>query len=83
MIQVPSNSNIALLIHMIERSGEPEAIEMWIISALIEYAEACLAIDVNKLSSKSEKNMAANMQKIAFDFIKTIEMKHPKDKNLH
>lgn len=81
-MQIPNNSNIALLVHLINRAEDSEAMEFWIMSAIIEYTNACMEIELDDLDEE-DKIMGQNMQNMAFEVIKAIQMKHPKDKNLH
>ena len=76
-MQIPSNSNIALLFHAVDQSPESEAVEFFIMTGIIHYCEEVMAMDLTQLKPESaEWNIAVNMQNIATDLMNRIQKKH-------
>lgn len=74
---IPSNSNLALLKHAIEKFADEDAMEMFIMIALVNYCTQILEIDLTEIEQDSEEfNTAYNLQQMAGYLLDRINMKH-------
>ena len=82
MLTVPSNSNIALLVHAINGCQDSEAMEFFIMTGIIHYCEEILSIDLSQFDIESvDYTTARNMQDLAQDLFERIQRKHPNELN--
>ncbi len=74
-MQVPDNSNIALIVNMITKAPDKEAMEFWVMAGLINYAEECSSLNPDDYSAE-QQDMVNNMKALGEHALKIISMKH-------
>ena len=74
---IPSNSNLTLLLHAINKAPDSDAMEMFIFTGLVHYCQEMMRVDLNQFEEDSEEFcMAYNFKQLADILLTTIHRKH-------